>query len=149
MNLAIHFFVAVTLFITLLGLGLGLPRDSPLLWHGQPSLAMHTVRRQGGEHALAALVQMLAAIIAMLSIPQLAAFFPHAFDRGGWLTVQVIGCLLIGRALAGGHVAQHGSATALVTAMRMPAWPCSSPISSATRCTGSSWQSCCMCCSPR
>lgn len=164
-------------------------------------LAMRTVRRQGGDHVLAALVQKLAATIAMASIPLLAPFFPHAFDRGGWLAgqvsptlhtglevalqvarvqvlplllglalrrrrpvladrlekplnqiaallllltllilvsashyllgfltsnlagllmmaVQVIGCLLIGRALAGSRVAQHGSTTALVTAMR-------------------------------
>ncbi|MFM7652611.1 MAG: transporter [Vulcanococcus sp.] len=165
-------------------------------------LAMRTVRRQGGDHVLAALVQKLAATIAMASIPLLAPFFPHAFDRGGWLTgqvsptlhtgfevalqvawvqvlplllgltlrrrrpvladrlekplnqiaalllllltllilvsashyllgfltsnlagllmmaVQVIGCLLIGRALAGSRVAQYGSTTALVTAMR-------------------------------
>ena len=165
-------------------------------------LAIRTVRRQGGDHALAALVQVMAAIIAMVSIPLLAPFFPHAFDRGGWLAgqvsltlqtgwevalqvarvqvlplllglalrrrrpaladrlekplnriaalllllltllilvsashfllgfltanlaglllmaVQVIGCLLIGQALAGSHGAQHGSTTALVTAMR-------------------------------
>jgi len=48
-----------------------------------------TVRRQGSDHALAALVQVMAAIIAMLSIPLLAPFFPHAFDRGGWLAGQV------------------------------------------------------------
>jgi len=280
MHFAIQLFVVVTLFITMLGLGLGLPRDSLNLWLRQPSmavrvalgssllvpllgvlllhgpwsgaiaqpirvamalmalcpsapLAIRTVRRQGGDHALAALVQVMAAIIAMVSIPLLAPFFPHAFDRGGWLAgqvsltlqtgwevalqvarvqvlplllglalrrrrpaladrlekplnriaalllllltllilvsashfllgfltanlaglllmaVQVIGCLLIGQALAGSHGAQYGSTTALVTAMRMPAWPCSSPISSATRCTGSSWQSCCISCSPR
>jgi len=32
MNLAIRLFAAVTLFITMLGLGLGLPRDSLQLW---------------------------------------------------------------------------------------------------------------------
>lgn len=249
MHFAIQLFVVVTLFITMLGLGLGLPRDSLNLWLRQPSmavrvalgssllvpllgvlllhgpwsgaiaqpirvamalmalcpsapLAIRTVRRQGGDHALAALVQVMAAIIAMVSIPLLAPFFPHAFDRGGWLAgqvsltlqtgwevalqvarvqvlplllglalrrrrpaladrlekplnriaalllllltllilvsashfllgfltanlaglllmaVQVIGCLLIGQALAGSHGAQHGSTTALVTAMR-------------------------------
>jgi len=164
-------------------------------------LAIRTVRRQGSDHALAALVQVMAAIIAMLSIPLLAPFFPHAFDRGGWLAgqvsltlhtgwevalqvarvqvlplllglalrrhrpaladriekplnriaallllltllilafashyllgflsanlagllrmaVQVIGCLLIGRALEGSHGALHGSTPAVVTAMR-------------------------------
>lgn len=249
MHFAIQLFVVVTLFITMLGLGLGLTRDSLNLWLRQPSmavrvalgssllvpllgvlllhgpwsgaiaqpirvamalmalcpsapLAIRTVRRQGGDHALAALVQVMAAIIAMVSIPLLAPFFPHAFDRGGWLAgqvsltlqtgwevalqvarvqvlplllglalrrrrpaladrlekplnriaalllllltllilvsashfllgfltanlaglllmaVQVIGCLLIGQALAGSHRAQHGSTTALVTAMR-------------------------------
>lgn len=32
MNLAIRLFAAVTLLITMLGLGLGLPRDSLQLW---------------------------------------------------------------------------------------------------------------------
>jgi BASS family bile acid:Na+ symporter len=249
MNPAIRLFVAVTLFITMLGLGMGLPRNSLRRWVGQPSmplrvalgscllvpllgvvllhspwgstisppmrvatalmalcpsapLAMRKVRKQGGDHALAAVVQVLAAFIAMISIPLMAPLFPHAFDRGGWLNgqvtltlqtggevflqvlrvqviplvlglalrsrqpaladrlekplnriaallilllvvlilisaspyllqfitgnlaglllmaVQVIGCLLIGRALAGGHVVRHGSTTALVTAMR-------------------------------
>jgi len=251
MHFAIQLFVVVTLFITMLGLGLGLTRDSLNLWLRQPAmavrvalgssllvpllgvlllhgpwsgaiaqpirvamalmalcpsapLAIRTVRRQGGDHALAALVQVMAAIIAMVSIPLLAPFFPHAFDRGwlagqvsltlqtGWevalqvarvqvlplllglalrrrrpaladrlekplnriaalllllllllmllslvsashfllgfltanlaglllMAVQVIGCLLIGQALAGSHGAQHGSTTALVTAMR-------------------------------
>jgi len=248
MHFAIQLFVVVTLFITMLGLGLGLTRDSLNLWLRQPAmavrvalgssllvplrgvlllhgpwsgaiaqpirvamalmalcpsapLAIRTVRRQGGDHALAALVQVMAAIIAMVSIPLLAPFFPHAFDRGwlagqvsltlqtGWevalqvarvqvlplllglalrrrrpaladrlekplnriaalllllltllilvsashfllgfltanlaglllMAVQVIGCLLIGQALAGSHGAQHGPTTALVTAMR-------------------------------
>jgi len=128
-----HF--AIQLFITMLGLGLGLTRDSLNLWLRQPAmavrvalgssllvpllgvlllhgpwsgaiaqpirvamalmalcpsapLAIRTVRRQGGDHALAALVQVMAAIIAMVSIPLLAPFFPHAFDRG-WLAGQV------------------------------------------------------------
>lgn len=249
MNLAIRLFVAITLFIAMLGLGMGLPLNSLGRWLRQPSmalrvalgscllvpllgvlllhgpwggaisppmrvamalmalcpsapLAMRKVRKQGGDHALAAVVQVLAAIIAMVSIPLLAPLFPHAFDRGGWLNgqvtltlqtawevalqvarvqvlplvlglalrsrqpaladrlekslnriaallilllvvlilisaspyllqfitgnlaglllmaVQVIGCLLIGRALAGGHLVRHGSTTALVTAMR-------------------------------
>jgi len=249
MNLAIRLFVAITLFIAMFGLGMGLPLNSLGRWIRQPSmalrvalgssllvpllgvlllhspwgntisppmrvatalmalcpsapLAMRKVRKQGGDHALAAVVQVLAAFIAMISIPLMAPLFPHAFDRGGWLNgqvtltlqtawdvflqvarvqvlplvlglalrsrrpaladrlekplnriaallilslvvlilisaspyllkfitgnlaglllmaVQVIGCLLIGRALAGGHVVRHGSTTALVTAMR-------------------------------
>ncbi|MFM9102235.1 MAG: bile acid:sodium symporter [Cyanobium sp.] len=248
MHFAIQLFVVVTLFITMLGLGLGLPRDSLNLWLRQPAmaarvalgssllvpllgvlllhgpwsgaiaqpirvamalmalcpsapLAMRTVRQQGGDHALDALVQVMAAIIATVRIRPLAPFLSQAYNRGGWLAgqvsltlhtgwevalqvarvqvlplllglalrrrrpaladrlekplnriaalsllllllilasashyllgfltanlaglllmaVQVIGCLLIGQALAGSHRAQHGSTTAVVTAMR-------------------------------
>ena len=40
MNLAIRLFAAVTLLITMLGLGLGLPSDSLQLWLRQPSMAL-------------------------------------------------------------------------------------------------------------
>lgn len=52
-------------------------------------LAVRKVRRQGGDHALAAVVQVQAAMMAMVTIPLLSPFFPHAFDRGGWLNDQI------------------------------------------------------------
>lgn len=250
-NSPIQLFVAVTLFITMLGLGMGLPHPRLTRWMRHPSMALRValgsclvvplfgvfmlnapwsstispamrvamalmalcpsapmairkVRGQGGDHALAALVQVMAAIMAMVSIPLLAPLFPHAFNRGGWLAgqvsltlhtawdvaiqvgrvqviplllglallyyrpalvkrvektvnrlagvlllilvviilvsasrillgfittnldglllmaLQIIGCLLIGRALAGRHQPKHGTTTALVTAMRNP-----------------------------
>ena len=40
MHFAIQLFVVVTLFITMLGLGLGLTRDSLNLWLRQPAMAV-------------------------------------------------------------------------------------------------------------
>jgi len=112
MNFTIRLFVAVTLFLTMLGLGLGLHSQALRGWIKQPSLAVRLalgssllipllgmalmalcpsaplairkVRKQGGDHDLAALIQVMAALMALVSIPLLSGLFPHAFAVSGW-----------------------------------------------------------------
>jgi len=147
MNFAIRLFVAVTLFLTMLGLGLGLHSQSLRDWIKQPSLAlrvalgssllipllgmallhgpwgsaisspmraamalmalcpsaplaMRKVRKYGGDHDLAALIQVMAALMALVSIPSLSGLFPHAFAVSGWHSDGLQGSVPMARDLA-------------------------------------------------
>ena len=47
-------------------------------------LAVRKVRKHGGDHDLAALIQVMAALVALVSIPLLSGLFPHAFAVRDW-----------------------------------------------------------------
>jgi len=68
--------------------------------------------------ALSLLMLMLMLMILASASHYLLGFLTANLAGLLLMAVQVIGCLLIGRALAGSHGAQHGSTTAVVTAMR-------------------------------
>lgn len=145
MNLAIRLFAAVTLFITMLGLGLGLPSDSLQLWLRQSSMALRVAlgscllvpllgllllrspwseavsrpdrvaialmalcpsaplairraRKAGGDHQLAALLQVAAALTAIVSVPLLAVLFRRSFMAVGWQIDPLEVALQVGQA---------------------------------------------------
>ena len=147
MNFTIRLFVAVTLFLTMLGLGLGLHSHALRGWIKQPSLAlrvalgssllipllgmallqvpwsseistpmrvaialmalcpsaplaMRKVRKHGGDHDLAALIQVMAALVALVSIPLLSGLFPHAFAVRDWHSDALQGSVPMARDLA-------------------------------------------------
>lgn len=152
MNALINPFIGLTLFTTMVALGLSLHSDAVVSWLRRPGLplrlllvscvlvpllallllkspwngwltkparyaialmalcpsaplAMHKTRQVGGDHQLAAVVQVAAALAAIVSVPLLGLAFRHSFAVAGWqlspgdvaqqvATVQVLPVLL-------------------------------------------------------
>lgn len=131
MNSAVAMFVGVTLFATMLALGLSLRIDGLRSWWRRPAmplrallgstvlvpllgllllqtpwswtltrsartaialmalcpsapLAMRKARKLGGDHQLAAVIQVAAALLAIVSVPLLGLIYRHYFDITGW-----------------------------------------------------------------
>lgn len=61
-------------------------------------LALRKVGASGGDRQLAALLQVSAALAAIVSIPMLAPLFRHSFDQDGWLIRPMEVALQVGRA---------------------------------------------------
>lgn len=131
MSTPVSLFIALTLFSTMLALGLSLRLDELLRWRERPALplrvllgscvlvpllallllhtpwsrmigvperfaiglmalcpsaplALRKARKAGGDHQLAALVQVGAALMAIVSVPVLAVLFRRSFGVEGW-----------------------------------------------------------------
>ena len=131
MNALIGLFIGLTVFTTMVGLGLGLRSDAVIAWLRQPALplrlllgscvlvpllallllhspwndwltkparyaialmaicpsaplAMRKARKVGGDHQLAALVQVGAALTAIVSVPLMGMAFRQSFGVAGW-----------------------------------------------------------------
>lgn len=60
-------------------------------------LALRKAGASGGDRQLAALLQVSAALVAILTIPLLALLFRHTFDQDGWLIRPMDVALQVGR----------------------------------------------------